>query len=431
MFPLQPTRMQPDRKTPHLALNSPTGKSYLSLRFSRRFTLRAVVLVLVSGAAYLGVVRAFEKIRTALQSPLGSTTQLAPGPWGDITATSVLLEPPASLLSVQERLGSGYWVFRADTPDQVGQFLHDAGLTGDQALLVTQRLQPVTGEAGLLAAKPPDELVRELTIEVRSKLYNRLAAIPQNYAQAGPWRVTHKHLNTWLGSGTLPQEVVDDVKGLLWQRGEGFYFSDYNLVSDSIDSPLVRIELLRLLSRQTSLILHLQVPPGGHVEDLVSYYGVRGRREEVNALLRGISEAGGGNIDISDLLPFFARARLYRFTPPRTGNINGPQCYWASLNFFSGEEPNVDLDELKTINKALAEDFEGVKGDPQFGDLVLLQQPDNSTIHACVYIADDVVFTKNGRSLAAPFIFSTIGDLLAFHGNSESIHLAYYRQKGS
>ena len=72
-----------------------------------------------------------------------------------------------------------------------------------------------------------------------------------------------------------------------------------------------------------------------------------------------------------------------------------------------------------------------VSGAPRFGDVVLLTLPDGSSIHSATYIADNIVFTKNGPSLAAPFIFSTVEDMLAFYPNSERIRLTYYRLKGA
>ena len=54
--------------------------------------------------------------------------------------------------------------------------------------------------------------------------------------------------------------------------------------------------------------------------------------------------------------------------------------------------------------------------------------PDGSSIHSAVYIAGDIVFTKNSPSLATPFVFSTVEDMLAFYPSSERISLNYYRR---
>ena len=37
-----------------------------------------------------------------------------------------------------------------------------------------------------------------------------------------------------------------------------------------------------------------------------------------------------------------------------------------------------------------------ITGDPQFGDVILLVNQDNVLVHSATYLADDVVFTKNG-----------------------------------
>ena len=89
----------------------------------------------------------------------------------------------------------------------------------------------------------------------------------------------------------------------------------------------------------------------------------------------------------------------------------------------------VDLTSSSPATDALRERYKEVGGQPQFGDIVLLTLPDASSIHSAVYIADNIVFSKNGPSLAAPFIFTTIEDMLAFYPNAESIRLTYYRLK--
>ena len=416
---------------PHFSVGSPSGKSFLRLRFSRRAAWNILTAICALAVLVFGARWALKKIWARPPGAIGTTFELAPGPWGKVTAQPVLIEAPASLLSLNFQLGDGRWYFRARTPDEAGAFLRGSGLTQEQIAQVLPRLQAVPGQDGLLAVEPPEQLVRSLTPGVRSTLYDKLAQIPQNFAQVEPFRTTELHLDAWLDPDRLPPELIAEVKGLMWRRGSGLFFSDYNIVAEKITSPTLKIELLKQLTHKSSVVLTLQVPPGGEVGDLVAYYGVNNRGEKVEPILKALSEAGGGTIGFSNMLPPFPRARLYRFPDPLPGMDISPDCHWTTFNFFNRGLPDDALNDAAHVSRVLAEKYEPVKGSPQFGDVVLLTLPDGSSIHSATYIADRIVFTKNGPSLAAPFIFSTIDDMLGFYPNAESIRLAYYRLKGA
>lgn len=401
------------------------------MRLSRRTTtniaLGVCALVVISVGATWGTARLLAKP----EGSIGSTHTLRPGPWGQIIAQPILVEAPADLLSVDFRLGDGRWYFRARTPDEVAVLLRTSGLNAEQIGRILSKLQPVPDHEGLLASSPPAELVRSLTMPVRSALYDKLALVPENFAQAEPFRISDIHLDAWLNTKVIPRSLVAEVKSLMWRRGSGLFFSDYNLVADKISSQAIKLELIKQLTRKSSVILTLRVPSGGTIDNLADYYGTNGRRDKVEPLLRALGQAGGGPLGLSDLLPRFARARLYHFPEPLPGKDSSPDCHWTTFNFFSRGDPDNALNDPAYVVKTLQEKYEAVGGTPRFGDVVLLTLPDGSAIHSATYIADNIVFTKNGPSLAAPYLFSTIEDMLAFYPSNERIRLAYYRLKNT
>ena len=83
------------------------------------------------------------------------------------------------------------------------------------------------------------------------------------------------------------------------------------------------------------------------------------------------------------------------------------------------------------MEQVLREKFVPATGEPRFGDIILLTLPDGSSIHSAVHIADGIVFTKNGPSLATPYVLSTMEDMLAFYPSSERLNLTYYRRTGT
>jgi len=415
----------------HFSLGSNSGRSFLHVRFSRRTAWNVFAALCVFAVLIFGVNWTAKKFLAKPPGSIGTTYTLRPGPWGEIKAQPILIEAPASLLSVNFRLGDGRWYFRANTPEEVSAFLRGAGLTTDQIARLTPGLQRVQGRDGLFATTPPEDLVRSLSIDTRSALYDKLALVPENFAQAEPFRTTDLHLEGWLDANKLPPELIAEVKSLMWRRGSGLFFSDYNLVADKITSPTLKLALLRQLTHKSSVILTLQIPDGGEIDELIRYYSVNGRDDKVEPVMRAVSEAGGGPLGMSNLLPAFPRVRLYRFPEPLPGKDISQDCHWATFNFFNRGLPDERLNEAAFVGDVLRDSYMPVSGDPQFGDVVLLTLPDGSSIHSATYIADNIVFTKNGPSLAAPFIFSTVEDMLAFYPASESIRLTYYRLKGA
>jgi hypothetical protein len=413
----------------HIDWGTPSGQSFVRFRVSRRAARNIALIFVITALVAIGAVRGTKKIFAKATGAIGTTYELQPGPWGKVTAQPVLIEAPASLLSVNFRLGDGRWYFNARSADEVTAFLRANGLTAEQASRVAANAQRIEGRGDLLAATAPEDLVRSLAPEVRSQLYDKLAAVPENFAQVEPFRTTDLHLDQWLDADKLPPELVAEVKGLMWRRGSGLFFSDYNIVADKITSPAVKLELLAQLTHKSSLVLTMQVPPDGEIDELVAYYGVNGRVDKVEPILKALSEAGGGTIGFSNMLPAFARVRLYRFPEPLAGKDISPDCHWSSFNFFNMGLPDDSLNDPAYVGNMLKERYQPVTGRPRFGDVVLLTLPDGSSIHSAVYIADNIVFTKNGPSLAAPFIFSTTEDMLAFYPNSERIRLAYFRLK--
>ena len=403
----------------------------MRIRLSRRLLLKTGATLV--GAAVLGTGLAFvsHQVWGTPEGAIGSVYQLPDGPWGRLTAQPILIEAPRSLLSPNFRLGDGRWYFAATDSAEVDALLRAAGVAPAPIAALLATLQPVAGRPGLLAARPSAELIRSLAPGVRTALYDKLSAVPENFAQLEPFRITDIHLEDWLDAETLPPGVIAQVKSLLWRRGTSLLFSDYNTVADSLNSPALKLELLRQLTRKASLVIKLDVPDHGDVQPLVAYWGTGGRADKVAPILSSLAHSGGGQLDISNLLPVFARQRLYRFPDPLPGTDLGPGCHWSAFNFFNLGPTDETLHTPEGVEKILREKYVAATGEPRFGDIILLTLPDGSSIHSAVYIADGIVFTKNGPSLATPYVLSTMEDMLAFYPSSEQITLACYRRAGT
>ena len=52
-------------------------------------------------------------------------------------------------------------------------------------------------------------------------------------------------------------------------------------------------------------------------------------------------------------------------------------------------------------------------------------------VHSAVYLADDIVFTKNGNNLYQPWTLMRMADPLNVYSMSGPLNFAFYRQNGS
>jgi hypothetical protein len=72
--------------------------------------------------------------------------------------------------------------------------------------------------------------------------------------------------------------------------------------------------------------------------------------------------------------------------------------------------------------------YERVKAPYRFGDVLAFISSD-SVLHSCVFIADDIVYTKNGENILAPWVFQRMDDVMAIYQPDSSVQIQGYRLK--
>ncbi|AOS45391.1 hypothetical protein Verru16b_02472 [Lacunisphaera limnophila] len=132
-------------------------------------------------------------------------------------------------------------------------------------------------------------------------------------------------------------------------------------------------------------------------------------------------------IDVVHLLPRFARGLLYTYPSPDVPLDQSPDCHWTSMNFFN-DPPEPRFQDITYLRESLITNYARVEAAPVMGDLLLLTQPDGQVIHSCIYIADDIVFTKNGQSPSVPWTLTTLADLQAFYPAQPALLVRIFRK---
>jgi hypothetical protein len=102
--------------------------------------------------------------------------------------------------------------------------------------------------------------------------------------------------------------------------------------------------------------------------------------------------------------------------------------HWRGLNFFNAV-PNHRDSGGNEVNRTFGEDCSPFTGTPTFADVLMFATNDGSVIHSCVYIADDIVYAKNGAPPNAPWILMSLSDVIAFYPTPQSLDIQYFRAK--
>ena len=81
------------------------------------------------------------------------------------------------------------------------------------------------------------------------------------------------------------------------------------------------------------------------------------------------------------------------------------------MNFFNYEPHEYLLDTNLATSRVL-EQFEPVNEPFRYGDILFfLDNETGDAFHSSVYLADDLVYTKNGRNILSPWVIMKIDDV--------------------
>ena len=352
----------------------------------------------------------------------------APGPWGDLEVRTIYLEPPESLLAVVAKPSPvTRWTFEQSTVAGVRALLTKMGVSEE---LIGRLLRPerVLESGRTVVLYPGVAELESLPPEARSALYAELAKSPANEYQRDPVYIIGADVDDWLSSAPLTPPQKDLFRRLLWRRGAALVFSDIQaLLSLSRDPDEVR-NVFRAVTRVRSLIVELRLPVREDAKVFLDYWSSGQTDAPRLAFLNGIvHRRAPQTVDITHFLPTLMRQRAYTF--PEIGlGLKGrfPDCHWTSLNFFNIVPRDYFLD-TRLAAAYLMENYAAVDASAyRFGD-VLCFLDGGEGLHTCVYVADDIVLTKNGDGILAPWVLMQVKDVDSIYRRSPSTRIQGYR----
>ena len=335
--------------------------------------------------------------------------RLADGPWGHVEITSVVLEPPLDKLVVGDCEGDrAEWRFHGRSRAQVEALLADAGVDEKWR---AQLMSIATCNAAGCIVVPDDDTVLGLQPEHRRALYATLAPFADNVEQHWALSLPIDRRDLWLGDAALGPEVTEMIRKLMWREGDVLHFGDMRLLC-RLAPRARRPRMFQVLGRHPAENLVLDVPHDADVTALAAWWERGSGAGSLRPLLEALARLpDGGRVDVGELLPRVARARLNRFPEP---DEVGRDCHWTALNFHNRRSDDRYLDGAE-ITRALEHDFDPVRREQvALGDLLVITEA-GKTVHSAVYIAADVVYTKNGRSASVPWQLMRMRDLMVLY----------------
>lgn len=371
-------------------------------------------------------------LRSALadQESVRRTVLSSKGPWGDLRVVRIVTEPPEESLVGYLKYPKPIWFFKGYSQEDFEKLLLSARLTPAQRAEIAEATHwGAPGEG--CAVSPSDPLAMSLSPESRATLYGALSLFPENTFQHEPFRYRTDLSDEWFANSGVPQRTIEKVKKLFYRRGKTLLFSDPHLVVPGLMSDVERVQLLKTLARQSTLMVKLHISPKSDIDSLLNYWGTRvGRAKDIKPLLVSAARIPAGlDIDITHLLPRFARKRIYTY-PSAEGDTGEMvyDCHWNSMNFWN-DPPDNRFSDSATVIRTLETDYEQIYDTFRFGDILLFMKSDTQAIHSAVYIADDIVFTKNGPSPHSPWILMQLATLVAHYETNVDLKIRGYRRK--
>lgn len=376
-----------------------------------------VCLILIN---FLGVAPSF-----------GYTRQGNPGPWGELMVSNIYLEAPDSVIEVVGKPDPvPRWTFLGLSASMVKDLLIQSGVD----LVLVERLTSSTqlktsGTETVVYPKLEDLL--QIKGAVRDKLYSEISKYSQNDYYTDPVFILSGDVEEWLSEASLNANQKDVVRQLVWHRGNALVFSNVGVLLSYAQSGEEIKNTLRAITRCMSLVVSKRFPLKQDQRETFLRYWIGNQPESPRmTFIKAISRETDINdtVDIMHFLPVIVREKLYTFPSLKDGAKGRmPDCHWTSLNFFN----LTPRDYYRSTSLAaiqLTQAYNQVSGPYQFGD-VLCFTDNGEGLHTCVYIADNIVLTKNGENILAPWVLLTIEDVSKIYKRNPTTQIQAHRLK--
>lgn len=370
------------------------------------------------------------------QTVSGEVFESKRGAWGQLQLVPIVLEVPDEYVFLTNAVNQfESWTFTGKTREQAIAFAETCGLTAAQMELLQRGDWSETSAAA--SVKPSDELVLSLTAESRGKLYGALVLDKANSNFMDPYWYRSDEVDKQLRGSDLSPESLALFKKLLYPGREGtLLFNDICPAVRAIKDQDEQRKFVKAVSRKRSLMARLVIEADTDTVALANYWGGDGRQKDLVPILDSLKFnvlsgiESPSRLNIVTLLPPFARERLYNHAyAKQTSTKHDEDCFWTAFNFFC-EYPDNEVNNMGYLGKLLERDYFRISEPTKMGDIILLVDETGQAVHAANYLADNIVYTKNGTNFTQPWILNSMDDMLeTYRIKYKKIDAIYFRKR--
>lgn len=358
--------------------------------------------------------------------------QANPGPWGNLEYYIAYLQATESQIeAIEFPEDVTEWHFHDTDPKRIEARIQKCLVSSPAPDWLHSKRSCVKMTPDETLIYPPESWLENLTSEERSNLASLLREHPDNTFYNDPIIIESGDAIRWFSRAGLEPKWVNKIAALAYPYGDTLVFSDIPLVLKLITKQKDERQFMRSLTRTRTLVVRLRIDGSAEPSQVYQYWNIGQRGKNLLPILESVFETPEAEtLDVVHLLPPTPRKLLYSY-PEQSMMIQGvlPDCHWTSLNFFRRQPSARFLDEGQ-VKRELQENYHPVDQPLQFGDILLLSSAQNPGMiqHSCVYIADDIVYTKNGLGLMRPWILMRFGDMLTRYQLDGKINTQAYRK---
>jgi hypothetical protein len=391
-------------------------------------------LALIGGSAFVGYkltsVNKPRMVDAFVTNPDDKTESIRVGPWGALALRNIDLERPVEYLEeVDSHPLPEMWKFKGMNADAVKALFAQNGLSAAQ---IAQAFAPggFTETAAGTEIRPSEKFLLSLDADTRGKLYAALTGRDVNLYLDYPFIFPDDLIGTIYHNSNANPDDLALFKQLVYFNGGVPRLSDYEFLMAKIPTVERRVALARAISRKNAVLARLIIEPDTDIDKIAAYWGnvpgvhftnIRPMMDALQAL------PGGSTLSLAYLLPKFARERLYTYPlPPRPGDPT-MDCHWTTFN-FGNDTPDNRFNDPAYAVAYLKNNYYQITAPSRCGDVLLLLTDKGEIKHSAVYLADDLVFTKNGSNYRQPWILMHIPVLLASYPAAPPMRAIYMRR---
>jgi hypothetical protein len=359
-----------------------------------------------------------------------SATLHTPGSWGQLETFEVLLEAPLDLIRAAEpKSVRTRWFFGNLKEEAVDALIRGIVRKGDLADQLCNRDRWLEDADGVTVFPKSEDLIKIEQGE-RVALYSQLARFQQNSFHVEPEILYGGSFEEWIRGVQLSQTARDFIRAVSYRSGSMIQFADLPALLGLLATDQERVDALRALSRTPSLVAKIIIN-STPTEKLASYWHKGFRLKDTSSFMASVKRNRNvDRMDLLHLLPSGIRKILYTFPDPtqaRSGYL--PDCHWSSLNFFNTQPLDRLADPLQATAYTL-EKFAPVDPPYELGDVLFFTDTKTGdAYHSCAYLADNVVFTKNGRSPLQPWVLMKLESVKHLYDMHFETKISAYRRK--